>query len=241
MLLLLHGALGARSQLDALLPLVAHLGPVVALDLEGHGARPAADRPFRIEHFAGNVRELLAAQGVERAAIFGYSMGGYVALHLAATHPALVSAVFTLGTKLAWSPETAAREVAQLDPATIAAKVPRFAQALAARHVGAGWERVLRETAGLLRELGDRPPLTANVLAGIACPVRLAVGDRDATVTLEETRDAMRALPRGELEVLPATPHPFERVPLARLAWSIGEFLGAEDVARRTEDVTRRT
>jgi len=51
----------------------------------------------------------------------------------------------------------------------------------------------------------------------------------------------MRALPRGELEVLPATPHPFERVPLARLAWSIGEFLGAEDVARRTEDVTRRT
>ena len=100
---------------------------------------------------------------------------------------------------------------------------------------------MLRETAGLLRELGARPPLTADVLAGIACPVRLAVGDRDATVTLEETRDAMRALPRGTLEVLPGTPHPFERVPLGRLAWSIGEFLGTEDAARRTADVARGT
>jgi pimeloyl-ACP methyl ester carboxylesterase len=226
MLLLLHGALGARSQYDALLPLLAGRGPVAALDFEGHGGRPAAGRPFRIEHFAENVRDHLAEHGAERAAIFGYSMGGYVALRLAATHPALVSAVFTLGTKLAWTPETAEREVAQLDPAAIAAKVPRFAQALAARHTAAGWETVLRETAGLLRELGARPPLGPEVLASIACPVRLAVGDRDATVGLDETRDAMRRLPRGELEVLPATPHPFERAPLARLAFSLGEFLG---------------
>jgi pimeloyl-ACP methyl ester carboxylesterase len=226
MLLLLHGALGARSQFDALLPLLPRELPTAAFDFEGHGARDVAGRPFRIEHFAENVREQLRAHGVERAALFGYSMGGYVALHLAATHPELVGAVFTLGTKLAWSPETAEREVAQLDPAAIAARVPRFAQALAARHAAAGWERVLHETAGLLRELGARPPLGPETLARVACPVRLAVGDRDATVTLEETRDAMRRLPQGELEVLPGTPHPFERAPLARLAWSLAEFVG---------------
>jgi len=226
MLLLLHGALGARSQFDALRPRLDRHGPVEAIDFEGHGARAAAGRPFRIEHFADNVREHLAARGAARAAILGYSMGGYVALHLAATHPDLVAAVFTLGTRLAWSPEAAEREVAQLDPAAISAKVPRFAEALAARHTGTGWEGVLRETAGLLRDLGERPTLTPDVLAGIACPVRLAVGDRDATVTLEETRDAMRLLPRGELEVLPATPHPLERASPARLAWSLGEFLG---------------
>ena len=33
-----------------------------------------------------------------------------------------------------------------------------------------------------------------------------------------------RALPKGELEVLPATPHPFERVLLQRLATSLHEF-----------------
>jgi pimeloyl-ACP methyl ester carboxylesterase len=225
MLLLLHGALGDRRQLAPLADRLAPHLPVEALDLEGHGERPAADRPFRIEHFAANVREHLAARGVERAAIFGYSMGGYVALHLASTQPALVTAVVTLGTKLAWSPATAEREVAQLDADAIAAKVPRFAEALERRHTGAGWRQVLAETAGLLHELGERPPLGDDALAAVRCPARLAVGDRDATVTLEETRDAVRRLPRGELEVLPATPHPLERVSLDRLAFSIRELL----------------
>ena len=67
--------------------------------------------------------------------------------------------------------------------------------------------------------------MTAAALGAIQCPVRLAVGDRDATVSLEETRDAMRAIPQAQLEVLPGTPHPFEKVPLTRLAWSLAEFL----------------
>jgi pimeloyl-ACP methyl ester carboxylesterase len=228
-LLLLHGALGARTQFDALRPLLDPSWQLLAPDLEGHGARDLAGRPFRIEHFAENVREHLAEHGVARTAIFGYSMGGYVALHLAATHPELVSGVFTLGTKLAWTPEIVEREVRQLDAAAILEKVPRFALTLADRHTGSGWECVLRETAGLLRALGERPPLTPEALRGVVGPVRLALGDRDGTVTLEETRDAMRVLPRGELEVLPGTPHPFEKVPLARLAWSIGEFLARLD------------
>ena len=227
-LLLLHGALGARTQFDALRPLLDPAWSVLAPDLEGHGARDLnGGRPFRIEHFAENARDHLAEHGVTRAAIFGYSMGGYVALHLAATHPALVSHVVTLGTRLAWTREAAERECAQLDAATLMEKVPRFAVALAERHTGAGWECVLRETAGLLRALGERPPLTPEVLRAISCPTRLMVGDRDATVTLEEARDAARALPRGELEVLPGTPHPFEKVRLERVARAIGEVLGA--------------
>ena len=225
MLLLLHGALGDRRQLAPLADRLAPHTAVETLDFEGHGERPPAERPFRIEHFAENVRAHLAARGAERTAIFGYSMGGYVALHLAATHPGLVSAVVTLGTKLAWSPAAAVREVAQLDADAIARRVPRFAEALEGRHTGGGWRRVLGDTADLLRALGDRPPVTDETLAAVGCPARLAVGDRDATVTLEETRDAVRRLPRGELEVLPATPHPFERVPLDRLAFSIRELL----------------
>lgn len=228
MLVLLHGALGAAAQLAPLAERLARQTPLT-VDFTGHGPAPLGDGPLRVELLAAQLRGELAARGVERARLFGYSLGGYVALHLAATHPALVERVMTLGTRLAWSPESAERETAQLDPATIRAKVPRFAQLLEARHTGAGWERLLAETAGLMRALGERPLVTPETLATIQCPVRLSLGDRDATVSIEESRDAARVLPQGELEVLPATPHPFERVSLERLAWSVAEFLGRSE------------
>ncbi len=223
-LVLLHGALGAADQMAPLGARLDLAAPILVPDLPGHGARAGDDAPFTIAAFADDVRARVAAAGYARAVLFGYSMGGYVALHLAAAAPDLVRAVGTLGTMLAWTPEAADRETRQLDPAAIRAKVPRFAGMLAARHGAERWEGLLARTARLLRALGDAPPVTRASLAGIACPVRLAVGDRDATVTLDETRDAVAALAHGELEVLPGTAHPFERAPLDRVALGVREL-----------------
>jgi pimeloyl-ACP methyl ester carboxylesterase len=230
-MLLLHGALGAQSQFDALRPLLrGH--DLITVDFEGHGERMHAGRPFRLMHFVENALARLDEESAAPIPVFGYSMGGYVALLLAALHPDRVSHVFTLGTMLEWSPEIAAREVSQLDARSIREKVPRFAAVLAERHAASGWERVVNDTAEMLTELGSHPPITSDVLARIACPVRLAVGDRDATVTLEETRAAMGAIPHGEMEVLPRTAHPFERAPMQRLAWSIEEFVAGRLASR---------
>jgi pimeloyl-ACP methyl ester carboxylesterase len=206
---------------------------VHAVEFPGHGATPpGADDAddFRIERLADALAAALDALGIGRAVLFGYSMGGYVALHLAATRPARVAAVVTLGTKLAWTPEVAARDAARLDPAGMRAKVPRFAEQLAARHQGAGgWEAVLARTAALLTRLGEAPPVTDAVLGGIACPVRVLVGDRDATLPVAECVAAARVLPEGELGVLPGTPHPLEQVPAGRLAREVAEVAGAVD------------
>src|SRR5215204_518158 len=129
-LLLLHGALGASDQFAALSPLLGGRYELHLLDFEGHGPLPLPSRSFRIEHFAENVRDYLEGHGIEQANIFGYSMGGYVACTLALTHPHLAGSIATLGTKYYWDQETAAREVGMLDPEKIAAKVPRYAQAL---------------------------------------------------------------------------------------------------------------
>ncbi|MBC7448114.1 MAG: alpha/beta hydrolase, partial [Hymenobacteraceae bacterium] len=105
------------------------------------------------------------------------------------------------------------------------AKVPTFAEALAARHAaGAGWEAVVQGTAGVLRNLGRAPLLDPSVLTSIRQPVRVLVGDRDATVSVAETTAAFRALPAGELGVLPNTPHSLEQVPAAALAAQILDF-----------------
>ncbi len=102
-LLLLHGALGASDQFAPLLPLLARHFTVHTLDFEGHGPAPLRNRPFRIQHFAENVIDYLDAHRLNAIDLFGYSLGGYVALYLARTQPDRVSGVFTLGTKLQWS------------------------------------------------------------------------------------------------------------------------------------------
>jgi pimeloyl-ACP methyl ester carboxylesterase len=201
---------------------------VHAHEFAGHGATPdpdaASDAAYDVAQLAAGVLDAMDARGVERATVFGYSMGGYVALLLAAEHPARVRAVVTLATKLAWTPESAVRETSRLDAAAIRAKVPRFADALAARHAGAGgWERVLARTAAMMHGIAARPTVTPEVLARVACPARICVGDRDATVTLDECATAVRTLPRGELAVLPGTGHPLEHADPTRLARELAE------------------
>ncbi len=226
-LLLLHSALGASDQFAPLLPLLARHFTVHTLDFEGHGSAPLRDRPFRIQHFAENVIGYLDTHRLNAIDLFGYSLGGYVALYLARTQPDRVSGVFTLGTKLRWSLEIAAREVKLLDAEKMRQKVPQFARTLEERHTAAGWKTVLAHTADMLTTLGAQPLLGETDFAMLPQRIRIGLGDRDTTVTLEESMAAYRALPRGELEVFPNTPHPLEKVPVERLARSVREFFAS--------------
>ena len=224
-LLLLPGALGASPQFDPFYPLLAEHFDLHLLNFEGHGSAGASERPFRIEHFAENVLTYLEREGIAPVDVFGYSMGGYVALYLATHAPDQVSSIATLGTKLRWDPATAEREVGLLAPDAIEAKVPHFARTLAGRHP-AGWKTVVRKTAEMLQALGEEPVLGATDWPAIPHPVRLHVGDRDTTVSIEESEEVYRALEHGELAVLPQTPHPLEKVKPARLAQSLVDFFG---------------
>lgn len=225
-LFLIHGALGNGAQLAPLARLLDDAFAVHMIELEGHGSTPMSADAYDLARFRANVRDAMKRRGVEHAAIFGYSMGGYVALTLAEESPEIVTRVITLGTKLAWSPESAARETARLDPAIIRHKVPKFAETLEHRHDGAGgWELVLARTASLTTELGASPPVDAGLRATIACPVLLMVGDRDNVVSIEETASATRDFAHGELAVVPDTHHPFEQVRVPLVAALVRDFM----------------
>lgn len=225
-LILIHGALGAADQMEPLRARLETHFRVHIVELDGHGSTPPTAAGFSIDSLAGGIQRYLESRGIARAALFGYSMGGYVALALAARIPGRVHSVTTLGTKLAWNPEVANRETKRLDPVTIRAKVPKFAEQLERRHEGAGgWEAVLRKTAALMQALGASPVVDADLLADLAIPVRLMVGDRDALVTVDETSSAVARLRSGQLAVLPDTPHPIEQVRSALLAALITDFV----------------
>lgn len=222
-LLLLAGALGEKGQFEHLAKALSGKFELHTLNFSGHGATTMPDA-FSIELFAENVLDYLAAHELVDINIFGYSMGGYVALYLARFHPQKVRKVFTLATKWEWTPAIAAKEIRMLDPEKIAAKIPVFAQQLATRHHPNGWKLVLQKTADLMQGLGDHPPLQGSDFEQLTQHIRVAIGDRDKMVTLEETIAVYGLLQHGELQVLPATPHPFEQVETRRLVDALVDF-----------------
>ena len=211
-LLLLHGAIGSSEQFDTLLPLLKGQFDVSALDFSGHGGRAIPAREFSISLFAQDVLNWLNENKVQTIDIFGYSMGGYVALYLAKHYPERVGKVFTLATKFDWNPEGAAKEAAMLNPEKIAEKVPAFAKTLEQKHGEKNWKAVLSKTAAMMIALGDLPALSLDDLSGIQHSVRVSVGDKDAMVSQEETIAVCNQLKNGQLLVLPQTQHPFEKV-----------------------------
>ncbi len=231
-LILIHGALGAAPQMTPLADAVGERFQTHILELEGHGDTPSPHTHLSIDQFSEQLRRFVVSRSLAPARIFGYSMGGYVALRLASQHPDIIAAIATLGTKLDWSPESAARETRRLDPVTIRAKVPKFADALEQRHAqSGGWEQMLARTADLMNGLGANPLIDAAAFARITARVRLMVGDRDAVVTVDETARGARALPTGELAVLPGTPHPLEQVHVPLLASLLIDFFDRGEIA----------
>jgi pimeloyl-ACP methyl ester carboxylesterase len=205
-LLLLHGALGSAADFVPLQAALHDRLHSVALDFPGHGPAAAAHSgDFNMEAFAEFIATHLA--GAEKPDIFGYSMGGYAALLFAARYPDRVGRVFTLGTKLNWTPETGSREASRLNPQKIAEKVPHFAAALAQKHGAAHWENSVSRTARLLQSLGDNPPLDAAAFSRIEANVCIARGTLDNMVSEQECLDAVAAMPNAQFLGLDNQPH----------------------------------
>jgi pimeloyl-ACP methyl ester carboxylesterase len=220
-LLLLHGALGGKQQLEPLRATLQDKFTVHTLNFEGHGGRPTG-HPYSIDRFVQNVLDHLQENNIENCPVFGYSMGGYVALKLASQYPGKFRSIVTLGTKFAWSPEIAAKETAMLNPEKIEEKVPKFAAALEALHAPLDWKEMMRGTAEMMRNLGDRPALTKEDLENIDIPVTLLLGSEDVMVTPDETVDVQLQLKNSWYERVYGWQHPIERVDATQLADLIG-------------------
>ncbi len=224
-LLLLHGAIGAMSQFSDIENKLSSSFLISRLNFSGHGGLPFVEQPFSIKNFATEVIIFLDKNNIERINIFGYSMGGYVAMFLARHYPKRVDKIITLATKFSWDEAIAANEINMLNPAKILEKLPGFAAGLQKRHAPNNWQTVLEKTVIMLREMGAHNPLHADDYKDIRQPVLLMLGDRDKMVTLDETLQVYKSLPLAQLAVLPNTAHPIERVNRDRLAFEISSFL----------------
>jgi pimeloyl-ACP methyl ester carboxylesterase len=93
---------------------------LIAPDLRGRGRSGSLPGPFGLSRHAEDLAELLDAMGVERAVVAGHSMGGFVAVALAALRPELITRLVLVdgGLPLELPPGATA-----IDPAAIAARL----------------------------------------------------------------------------------------------------------------------
>lgn len=223
-LVLLHGAIGSHEQLRPLRNELLSSFHTHSFNFAGHGGAEMPET-FSIAFFAQQVYDWVKKKQLEKVSIFGYSMGGYVGMCLARTHPEIIASVVTLATKFDWNPQTAAKEVKQLQPAVIEQKLPKFAEQLKERHKPHDWKMVLQKTADMLTQMGEDNPLTASDYQSISCPTLLMLGDRDKMISLDETIAVYRQLPNAQLAVLPNTPHPIEMMNVDLLKFVLEGFM----------------
>ena len=220
-LVVLHGAFGWATAF----PTLAKNRQLIAVELQGHGHTADIDRPLTYEQLADDVAALLKHLKIERADIFGYSMGGNVALAVAIRHPILVGRVAINGShygKLeeAFEPETF-KQFKSL-PADFAPKVlkdqydkvapdPKQWPALVAKIKKMGLE-----FNGFARE----------DMQAIKAPFLITLGDRDG-VRPEHAVEMFRLIPNAQLAIIPGADHFLLFQDPEKLLSTIAAFLNA--------------
>ena len=86
-LIVLHGSYMNIPSMGEIIPKLAETNKVYALELQGHGRTTDIDRPITYPNLADDVAAFMDAVGIEKANVFGYSMGAAAGLQLAIRHP----------------------------------------------------------------------------------------------------------------------------------------------------------
>ncbi|MBI4635022.1 MAG: alpha/beta fold hydrolase [Candidatus Rokubacteria bacterium] len=97
-LLLLHGLGGSLEIWDSLIPHLEKSQRVIAGDHRGHGGSDKPSGPYSVGLFARDWIAAMDALGIDRADLLGLSLGGAVAMRIAADHPSRVRALVLVDT-----------------------------------------------------------------------------------------------------------------------------------------------
>jgi pimeloyl-ACP methyl ester carboxylesterase len=212
-LLVLPGAYMTVELMGDLVPALADSRQVIAVEFQGHGHTGEIDRPITYEHFADDTAALLEHVGVERADVYGYSLGGGVALQLGLRHPGHVGKLAIASAS--YSSDGLYPEVT----AGIANITPELFDGTPWREA---YDRTAPDPSGFptlvekLKQL-DLTPFDWPI-DELAAPALILIGDSDGT-RLEHAVDMFRRLgggvfgdlapelPASQLAILPGTTH----------------------------------
>ncbi|MQA09355.1 MAG: alpha/beta fold hydrolase [Pseudonocardiaceae bacterium] len=204
-------------------PLIEALTPrarVLAPDARGHGGSPWDGTPFSVEDLADDMAALLTELDTGPVAVAGMSMGGCVAIAIAANHPALVSRLVLADTTACYGP---GRVETWEQRATNAVQKPRrqqtefqvdrwFSDEFRERHPDE-----VRRVVELFVDTDSEAHAQAcralgafdgtGLLASITCPTLVAVGEHDYATPPEMARTIADGVESSDLLVVEEARH----------------------------------
>jgi pimeloyl-ACP methyl ester carboxylesterase len=203
----LHGGVVTfEGSFADVLPWLAEGRRVIGVELQGHGHTPDTGRAMSIDQFADDVATLLDHLGIERADLWGFSLGALTATGVAVRHPAKVRRLVLAAVNIrpdGYHPEITAPE--QDDP-----RLPteqEFAAWQAAYEAVAPYpDDFLPFLERMQPVVHDWPGWTDAEVRSVTAPTLLVIGDRDF-VRLDHAAEMLDLFPDSRLAVLPGTRH----------------------------------
>jgi pimeloyl-ACP methyl ester carboxylesterase len=181
-LVLLHPGMADANAFEPNIDALADRFHVYTPERRGHGRTPDVDGPITYEGMARDTIDFIEAIVPRPVHLLGCSDGAIVALIAALLRPDLVRRLVLVAGVFhrdGWHP-SAVSWPDGLDPESVPGKMARMHAA--------------------------EPTLSASELAGVTSRTLVMVGDDDE-VSLEHAVETYRALPAGELAVVPGTSH----------------------------------
>ncbi|MDQ2663201.1 MAG: alpha/beta hydrolase [Candidatus Eremiobacteraeota bacterium] len=196
---------------------------VIRIDLRGTGRSDVTGGPYLMEALASDVAVVLDALGIERAAIVGHSLGGYVAMAFARMYVERVTRLGLVcsrldadGSDTTRARETLANQIERENSMNAVAEtyIPRLFSANSASRVPPAVERVrsmiatmqVRGAAALLRGMAMRVT-SRDFAADLDVPVYIAGGSDDEIVPPPEIRDIAAAFPNARYDLFAQSAH----------------------------------
>jgi 3-oxoadipate enol-lactonase len=216
---------------------------VVAPDLRGFGASGLGDGPVTLDTYADDVAGLMDQLGIERAAVAGLSMGGYIAFALLRRHPARIASLVLANTRAGADTEEGRHTREQSARTAETQGSAPIAETMLPRLLSPGASMELRERiramitansgaaiAAAQRAMAARPD-SSGLLASIGVPTLVVGAGQDPIIPLAETRAMHAAIPGASLLELPDSGHLSNLEAPEAFGGALREFLGGAPAA----------
>jgi pimeloyl-ACP methyl ester carboxylesterase len=208
-LVLLHGGmLTIDLNFATLIPTLAQRHRVIGVEMQGHGRTADIDREITPAALASDIVGLLDLLGIDRAHVFGHSMGGATTLELGVSYPDRVRSLVAASVTV--RPDGLHEDLTDPAKQATSTRMPtqqdfsdfRDAYLRLSPHP----EHFEDFLAMLSQSNADTRGWSDEQLAAITAPTLIVLGDRDFT-TVEHGALMLQLIPGSQLAVLPDTTH----------------------------------